>query len=50
VWDVDPVAELIRVYRADTPEHATIFGKSQIADAEPAVPGWRIEVDQIFGA
>jgi Uma2 family endonuclease len=48
VWDVDTVAECIYVYRVATPEHATTFRKGEIADAEPAVSGWRVGVDWIF--
>jgi Uma2 family endonuclease len=48
VWDVDPEAELIRSYRSDNPDHPATFGRGQVADAEPAVPGWRLEVDSIF--
>ena len=49
VWDVDPVAELIHVYRSTDPEHPTTYTRGQSAEAEPAVPGWRIAVDDIFG-
>jgi Uma2 family endonuclease len=49
VWDVDPKANLVRSYRSDAPDQPTLFGLGQIADAEPAVPGWRLPVDQIFG-
>ena len=49
VWDVDPVAELIHVYRIDDHTRATTFARGGIADAEPAVQGWRIAVDTIFG-
>lgn len=49
VWDVDPEVERVHVYRAADPEHPTTFVRGQIADAEPAVPGWRIAVDDIFG-
>ena len=48
VWDVDPEAEVVRVYRADDPGHPATFVKGQQADAEPAVPGWRMAVDEIF--
>ncbi len=48
VWDVDPVADTIACYRAATPAQATIFRRGDTADAEPAVPGWRIDVDKIF--
>jgi Uma2 family endonuclease len=48
VWDVDPLAETIAVYRAVAPTQMTLFTKGQIADAEPAVPGWRLPVDELF--
>jgi Uma2 family endonuclease len=48
VWDVDPVNEVIRKYQRDSPDQAEIFIRSQQADAEPAVPGWRVSVDRIF--
>ena len=49
VWDVDPLAETVRRYRADAPDHPTVFSRGEVADAEPAVPGWRMAVDEIFG-
>jgi Uma2 family endonuclease len=49
VWDVDPVAELIRSYGGDASAQPTVFSRGQVAHAEPAVPGWRIEVDKVFG-
>jgi len=48
VWDVDPVAELIHVYRADSPIVPTTCGRGEVAEAEPAVPGWRPRVDDFF--
>ena len=48
VWDVDPIAETIASYRHDAPDKPTIFRRGDIADAEPAVPGWRIPVDEVF--
>jgi Uma2 family endonuclease len=48
VWDVDPVNDVIDSYRADAPGQPTRFQSGDIADAEPAVPGWRIAVDAIF--
>jgi Uma2 family endonuclease len=47
VWDVDPKSRLVRAYRATAPDHPTVFGPGQVADAEPAVPGWRLAVDTI---
>ena len=49
VWDVDPIDELIRKYRADSADRPIIFADDQEADAEPAVPGWRMAADRIFG-
>ena len=49
VWDVDPVAECIHVYRATQPEQPTTYRRGEIAAAEPAVPGWRVPVDWLFG-
>ena len=48
VWDVDPVAEVIRSFRHDRPDAPMIFSRGQVADAEPAVPGWRVAVDALF--
>ncbi len=49
VWDVDLLAEdVIRAYSADDSEHPRIFKRGEIADAEPAVPGWRMPVDDLF--
>jgi Uma2 family endonuclease len=49
VWDVDPVAELVHVYRGPTAEPDASYGRGQTAEAEPAVPGWNVAVDEIFG-
>jgi Uma2 family endonuclease len=48
VWDVDPIAETIRVYRADAPGVFELYQRGQEVDAEPVVPGWRVAVDWIF--
>jgi Uma2 family endonuclease len=50
VWDVDLLSpDVIRSYRASTPDSPLIFRRGDIADAEPAVPGWRMAVDELFG-
>ena len=50
VWDVDLWGEnVVRVYRASDPERITIYRRGEIAEAEPAVPGWMMSVDDIFG-
>ena len=46
VWDVDPLAETITCYLRHQP--AVLFQRGQTADAEPAVPGWRITVEDVF--
>jgi Uma2 family endonuclease len=47
VWDVDPVNERVAVYRAGQADQPAVFQRGQEADAEPAVPGWRLRVDQV---
>ena len=49
VWDVDLLSgDVVRVYRAGDPNTATIYRKGQVAEAEPAVPGWTMSVDDLF--
>jgi Uma2 family endonuclease len=49
VWDVDLLDEdVVRVYRATDPEHPTMYRRGDFAEAEPAVPGWRMLVDELF--
>lgn len=48
VWDVDLEAEQIHVYRAEAPATPTTHGRGEIAEAEPALPGWRLAVDRVF--
>lgn len=48
VWDVDPIAETIDCYRSSAPDQPERWARSQTTDAEPAVPGWRISVDEVF--
>jgi hypothetical protein len=49
VWDIDVLSpDVIKSYNADDPETPKIFRRGDIADAEPAVPGWRISVDELF--
>jgi Uma2 family endonuclease len=47
VWDVDPVAETVTSYRA-APGTPTVYRRGQTARATPAIPGWRMKVDEIF--
>jgi Uma2 family endonuclease len=48
VWDVDPVANEVRVYRAASPNEPIVFRRGQEAEAEPAVPGWKVPVDWLM--
>lgn len=49
VWDVDLLGdEPVRAYRSADPERPATLRRGEIADAEPAVPGWRFPVDKLF--
>jgi Uma2 family endonuclease len=49
IWDVDLLsADVVKVYRASDPDHPVIYRRGDIAEAEPAVPGWRMPVDDLF--
>ncbi len=49
VWDVDLLSEdVVRVYRAESPDEPTIYRRGETAEAEPAVPGWKFAVDELF--
>jgi len=49
VWDVNLLAvDVIKVYRAYNPESPQVYRRGEFADAEPAVPGWRMAVDELF--
>lgn len=48
VWDVDTKAECLHVYRAAHPKRRTTYRRGQMAEAEPAVPEWRMAVDEVF--
>ena len=49
VWDVDLLSDdAIKIYRYPDPENPTVYRRGDIAEAEPAVPGWRMPVDDLF--
>jgi Uma2 family endonuclease len=50
VWDVDPLAETVTVYRASAPNQPVVYRRGDLAEAEPAVPGWKMAVDDMFAA
>jgi Uma2 family endonuclease len=49
VWDVDMLSDaVVRVYRADDPGNPTVYRRGDEAEAEPAMPGWKLKVDSLF--
>ena len=49
VWDVDLQSEdIIKSYHCNNPNEAAIFRRGEAANAEPALPGWTMAVDELF--
>jgi Uma2 family endonuclease len=49
VWDVDLLSnDFVKVYRASAPDQPVIYRPGDIADAEPAVPGWTVAVSSLL--
>ena len=49
VWDVDLLSvDVVRVYRASDPDNTKVYRRGDVAEAEPAVPGWTMPVDELF--
>src|SRR5205823_3336643 len=49
VWDVDVLREgVVRVYRVSDPDQPTVYHRGEVAEAEPALPGWTMAVDDLF--
>lgn len=49
VWDVDVLRdEVVRVYRATEPDAPAVYRRGDLAEAEPALPGWRMPVEELF--
>jgi Uma2 family endonuclease len=48
VWDVDTTGREVRSYHRDRPHEPRVFKPGDEADAEPAVPGRRIAVNEVF--
>jgi len=49
VWDVDLLSDdVVRVYRRDDPDNPKVYGRGDHAEAEPAVPGWTMAVEDLF--
>ena len=49
VWDVDLQSDdVVKVYRSSDPDNPKIYRHGELAEAEPAVPGWTMAVDDLF--
>jgi Uma2 family endonuclease len=49
VWDVDLLsADVVRKYDRELLDRPVIFRRGEVADAEPALPGWRMAVEDLF--
>jgi Uma2 family endonuclease len=49
VWDVDVLRDqVVRCYKSGDPETPRVFHCGEIADAEPALTGWTMPVDDLF--
>ncbi len=49
VWDVDlDSKDVVRVYRATAPNDPTVYKRGELAEAEPALPGWTMPVEDFF--
>ena len=49
VWDVDQLRDqVVRVYRASDPANPSMYRRGENAEADPALPGWSMPVDDLF--
>jgi hypothetical protein len=49
VSDVDLLSDdVVKVYRASDPNNPAVYCRGQAAEAEPAVSGWAMPVDELF--
>jgi Uma2 family endonuclease len=49
VWDVEVLrGQWVKAYSAEDPDAPRAFGRDDVADAEPALPGWRMPVADLF--
>ncbi|MEN3331249.1 MAG: hypothetical protein V7641_614 [Blastocatellia bacterium] len=48
-WDVDMLSpDVVKAYHHDDPENPIIFRRGDVADADDAVPGWTMPVNDLF--
>lgn len=49
IWDVDVLREkVVRVFRSADPNQPTCYFADDMAEAEPAVPGWTMPVNSLL--
>lgn len=49
IWDADVLREeLVRVYTAEAHETPRVYRRGERVEAEPALPGWSMPVDELF--
>ena len=49
IWDVDlPGDDVVKVYRATDPNNPAICHRGEVGEAEPALPGWTMPIDDLF--
>jgi Uma2 family endonuclease len=49
VWDVDVLREgFIKSYHKDAPDEPTVFKRGDLAHAEPTLPGFRLDVEDMI--
>jgi Uma2 family endonuclease len=49
VWDVDLFSDdVVKVYRSKGSSTPNIYRRGEIAEAEPALPGWSMPVNDLF--
>jgi len=39
---------VVNVYRYTNPNNPTVYRRGDLAEVEPAVPGWKMPVDDLF--
>lgn len=50
VWDIDPLSKTVTIYRRAAPGEPVVCRPGDLADAEPALPGWRLDVAWLFAS